>query len=94
VSYTYARQRYPNAEIHGNGDHGCISRCRVQVHIELGSEQFVKDVSRGPCGKSCSFKHTVERMFETPCPNLKDDWEDRARERHEKRVQEQRLREN
>jgi hypothetical protein len=83
VSYTEARAKYPTAEIHGTGDYGCVSRCREQVLIELGTEEFARSVALGPCGVGCTEKHTVERMFSTPCPDIADDWEDRQRERRE-----------
>lgn len=81
MSYTHARKLYPSAEIHGSGDYGSVSHCHEQVHIELGSEEFVREVSQGPCGKGCSWKHRVERMFPTPLPNIRETAEDRYEER-------------
>lgn len=81
VSYTDARKLYPTAEIHGTGDYGCVSLCRELISIELGSEDFCRSVAQGPCGRGCTEKHTVERMFYTPIPDIEDEWEDRQRER-------------
>ena len=81
MSYTEARKRYPTAEIHGTGDYGTVSRCHAQIRIELGTEEFVRSVAQGPCGHGCTEKHTIERMFSTPVPVLRETAEDRYEER-------------
>jgi hypothetical protein len=82
-----AKKRWPTARIIGDGRFACCAQNGALIYLAMTEDQQ-RSIALGVD------RPVLVDLKPKFVPDLPDDWEDRRRERHEKRVQEQRLRAN